>query len=173
MFDPYEIDFDSKVILSNCFEVLQQISVPDRAKVIKMWLHGWATSHRIKGDYLHNCLLGCTDGVDSLGHYLLCPRVFGAASFLLPGTSADPLVRCGLCSTSVQSLHLVACTFSAYHATKHSFLKDFESHASVPTDKYWIYFAQSLSAEAAERRLTNTLFDPSMFKHFLGIDLQT
>jgi hypothetical protein len=52
-------------------------------------------------------------------------------------------------------------------------LKDFESHASVPTDKYWIYFAQSLSAEAAERRLTNTLFDPSMFKQFFGIDLQT
>lgn len=60
----------------------------------------------------------------------------------------------------------VACTFYAYHATKHSFLKDFESHASVPTDKYRIYFAQSLSAEAAERRLTNTLFDPSIFKQF-------
>ena len=101
-----------------------------------------------------------------------CSKI-GAASFLLPGTSADLLVRCGLCSTSVQSLHLVACTFSAYHATKHSFLRDFESHASVPTDKYWISFAQSLSAEAAERRLTNTRFDPCMFKQFFGIDLQT
>ena len=76
-------------------------------------------------------------------------------------------------SPSVQSLHLVACTFSAYHATKHSFLKDFESHTSAPMDKYWIYFAQSLSAEAVERRLTNTLFDPSMFKQFFGIDPQT
>ena len=52
-------------------------------------------------------------------------------------------------------------------------MKDFESHASVPMDKYWIYFAQSLSAEAVERRLTNTLFDPSMFKQFFGIDPQT
>ena len=40
-------------------------------------------------------------------------------------------------------------------------------------DEYWICFAQSLSAEAVERRLTNTLFDPSMFKQFFGIDLQT
>ena len=77
--------------------------------------------------------------------------------FFIAGTSADPLVRCGLCSASVQSLHLVACTFSAYHATDYRFLKDFESQASVPMDRYWICFAQSLSAEAVERRLTNTL----------------
>ena len=143
---------------------LEQLS--DRAKVIKTWVHGWATSHRIKGDLLHKCLLGCTDGIDSLGHYLQCPRAFGAASFLLQETSADPLVRCGLCSPSAQSLRLVACIFSAYHATKHSFLKEFDSHASVPTDKYWILFAQSLSAEAVERCLTNTLFDPCMCKQF-------
>ena len=93
--------------------------------------------------------------------------------FLLPGTSADPLVRCGLCSPSVQNLRLVACMFSAYHSIKNTFRKDFESSACDPTDKYWVLFAQSLAAEAVGSRLTSTLFDPCTFKEFFGIDHQT
>jgi len=58
MFDPFEIDFSNKVDISACFEALLAIGVADRTKVIKTWLHGWATSHRIKGDSLFNCLFG-------------------------------------------------------------------------------------------------------------------
>ena len=140
-----------------------------RAKVIKTWRHGRAASHRIKDNYLHNCLLGCGDGYDSPAHYLQCPRLYGAASFLLPGTSADPLIRCGLCTPSVQNLRLVTCMFSACHSTKNSFLKYLESSACEPLDKHWIHFAPSLAAEC----LTYTLFDPCTFNEFLGIDLQT
>ncbi len=62
--------------LDACFESLKLLGVADRAKVAKSWLHGWATSHRIKGDVLHNCLLGCQDTVDGMSHYLQCPRIY-------------------------------------------------------------------------------------------------
>ena len=161
MFDPFEIDFTTKVDLSACFEALLSVGVADRTKVIKTWLHGWATSYRIKGEYLFNCLLGCEDATDSLSHYLQCPRIFGAFSFLWPETSSDPLVRCGLCNPSKRSLAQVACMFSAYHSIKAEFVRDFEFNASiqVQTDKFWVLFAQSMSTEAVDRALCRTLFD--------------
>ena len=145
--------------------------MPDRAKVVKTWLHGWATSFRIKGDFLHNCLLGCADAVDSLSHYLQCPRIFGALCFLWPETSSDPVVRCGLCAPTKISLKWVACVFSAYHATKAQFRREFEANNSVQvqSDSLWVLFAQSLAAEAVGGCLTRTLFNPARFKEFFGI----
>ena len=90
MFAPFEVDFRDEVDLSTCFETLVELGVSDRSKMIKTWLHGWATSHRIKGESLFSCLLGCEEGADSLSHYLQCPRIYGALSFLWPTTSADP-----------------------------------------------------------------------------------
>ena len=174
MFDPFEIDFTNKVDLSACFEALLSIGVPDRTKVIKTWLHGWATSSRIKGEFLFNCLLGCADATDSLSHYLQCPRIFGAFSFLWPETSSDPLIRCGLCSPCKQSLAKVACMFSAYHSIKSEFVRDFEFNAStqIQTDKFWVLFAQSLSAEAVDRALCRTLFDRAQFADFFRLPLR-
>ena len=83
MFAPYELDFSDKIKLSDCYSALQQLSISERAKFVKTWLHGWATTHRIKGDHLHACMLGCAEGADSLSHYLNCPRVFGSISFFL------------------------------------------------------------------------------------------
>jgi hypothetical protein len=171
MFDPFEIDFSNKVDISACFEALLAIGVADRTKVIKTWLHGWATSHRIKGDSLFNCLLGCGGAKDSLSHYLQCPRIFGAFSFLWPETSSDPLVRCGLCEPSKESLSKVACMFAAYHSIKSEFRREFEANASIQyqTDKFWVLFAQSLAAEAVARALTSTLFDLAKFTHFVAL----
>ena len=138
----------------------------ERAKVVKTWLQGWATTHRIKGDHLHVCMLGCAEGEDSLSHYLNCPRVFGSISFFWPGAPADPVQRCGLCSPSKQTLKWLACTFSAYHDLKSKYSKDFEASNHVQThhmDKYWVFFAQSLRAEAVMCGLTIPHFDPRAF----------
>ena len=159
MFDPFEIDFENQVNLSACFETLLSVGVSDRVKVIKTWLHGWATSHRIKGEFLYNCLLGCEGAEDSLAHYLQCPRIFGAFSFLWPGSSSDPLVRCGLCDPCKQNLAKVACMFAAYHSTK----------AAFKQYTFWVFFAQSLAAEAVDRALCRTLFDRAQFNQFFGL----
>ena len=74
---------------------------------------------------------------------------------MLPWASEDPLVLCGPCEPNLQNLRLVAYTFAGCHAVKNSFFKDFESNAVASSDKHWIFFAQSLSAEAVERRLTD------------------
>jgi len=169
MFAPYEIDFAGKVILSDCFDTLEKVSILDRTKIIKTWLHGWSTSHRIKGEFLYSCILGCEEGEDSLSHYLQCPRIYGAFCFLWSETSSDPLVRCGLCNPTKQNLAKVACMFSAYHATKAQFLQDFAANQQIQisTDKFWVTFAQSLAAEAVDHALTRTLFDPvQFFNHF-------
>jgi len=61
--------------------------------------------------------------------------------------------------------------FHAYHALKAKINIEFE--ACIPNDidynPFWIYFAQSFSAEAGELGLSTTLFDPaSFFNRFLS-----
>ena len=54
--------------------------------------------------------------------------------------------------------------FYAYHALKAKINSEFD--ACIPDiDKtpFWIYFAQSFSAEAGELGLSTTLFDPASF----------
>ena len=152
MFAPYEIDFDSRIVLAECIQVLQHLSVSDRAKVVKTWLHGWVTTYRIKQGFLHNCLLGCAGEPDSLPHYLLCPRIFAAIRFVFPEADADPLVRCGLCRPTKQNLQMCACVFSAYHALKNQVQSEFDACMPVDLDfyPYWRFFAQSLAAEAVD-----------------------
>ena len=161
VFVPYDIDFLYSVKLDSCISSLKLISVPDRAKVIKTWLNGWATTYRIKGDFFHNCLLGCPSEPDSLAHYLMCPRIFACMQFVVPSTSGDPLTRCGLCNPSKVSFLSTACMFFAYHALKARINSQFDSCIPhfVDMNPYWIYFAQSFSAVAGERSLSSTLFD--------------
>jgi hypothetical protein len=42
------------------------------------------------------------------------------------------------------------------------------SHSMIDMTPYWIFFAQSFSAEAGERALSSTLFDPASFFLFLN-----
>ena len=124
--------------------------------------------YRIKGDFFHCCLLGCTGEPDSLAHYLMCPRFFACMRFVVPRTSDDPLIRCGLCAPSKESLMATACMFYAYHALKARINSEFDSCIPQLVDMipFWIFFAQSFSAEAGERGLTCTLFDPTSFLNF-------
>ena len=168
MFTPFEIDFVNVIKLDCCISSLNLVSVSDRAKVVKTWLNGWATTYRIKGDFFHSCLLGCPGEPDSLKHYIMCPRIFACMRFIVPSSSNDPLIRCGLCNPSRESLSATACVFFAYHALKARINSEFSTCIpnTVDMTPYVIYFAQSFSAVAGERALTSTLFDPASFLNF-------
>ncbi len=141
LFDPFVLDFDSKIDLNSCIATLNSVSVPDRAMVVKTWLNGWATSYRIKGEHMHQCFLGCSGGNDSLCHYLQCPRIYAACCLLISGTPSDPLERCGLVNPTRNSFLLVASIFSAYHSLKHHILSRYDDGIPINLDflQYWIF----------------------------------
>jgi hypothetical protein len=155
--------------IDECLAALQLVRVADRAKVTKTWLHGWATSHRIKGDVVHNCLLGCDDSIDGLSHYMQCPRLYAVCKFVRNDSPSCPLERCGLKNPSKQNLLMTACAFGAYHALKNKIR--FVNNANSSDIDYranWTFFAQSFMDEAVERSLVRTLFSPSEFDDFLN-----
>jgi len=170
MFLPYELDFSSVINLNSCISTLNSVGVTDRAMIIKTWLHGWATSYRIKGDHLHRCFLGCMGGRDSLSHYLLCPRMYAACCFLIPETPNDPLKRWGLVEPSRNSFLLIASIFTAYHALKHHILQRYDAGIPENCDFWhlWIFFVQSLAAESGVRGLSTKHVDPAKFDVFLN-----
>ena len=106
--------------IEECFTTLQLAGVADRAKVSKMWLHGWATSHQIKGDFVQNCFLGCDDSIDGLSHYMQCPCLHAVCNFFRNDSPSCPLERCGLNNPSKQDLLVTACAFRAHHALKNT-----------------------------------------------------
>ena len=170
LFSPYMVDFEHRVNLKLCLETLKSIGVTSRAQLIKTWLNGWVTSHRMTEPVLLDCLLGCPGASDTLSHYLICPRVFAAAKFVVQDTSDDPLIRCGLCDPSKGTHLIAACTFTAYHALKASIrnLNAGQHAAGQPMEaSNNCFFAQHFSAEAVESRLSTALFNPDAFFSFL------
>ena len=152
--------------LTECFKVLSEIGVANRSKVIKTWLNGWVTSHRMHEPQLLGCLLGCEGQPDKLSHYVQCPRVYAAATFVIPDTSDDPLIRIGLKFVSKRSLGISACIFTGYHGLKAKIRCN-----STPSDmdyfSNWCLFAQHCNAEAVECGLCSTLFASDSFLCFL------
>ena len=82
MFAPFEVDFDDNVNLNVACGMLSHLRPNDSLKIIKTWLNGWATSHRMHEDILLPCLLGCATGEDSLRHYVMCPHMFAFWRFV-------------------------------------------------------------------------------------------
>lgn len=165
LFDPYHVDFTNCVNLQQCINTLNTITDSARVKVVKTWLNGWATSCRIKGNFERTCLLGCPDARDSAAHYLMCPRIFAVCRFVLPTSSDDPLIRCGLCRPARESMLSVACSFYAYHALKARINSEFAGCilAYVDYTPFWIFFAQSFAAEAVALGISCSHFDPDSF----------
>ena len=65
------------------FSVLKNVGGGIAMKVIKTWLNGWATSHRMHEDNVLCCLLGYGDGsLDSLTRYIHCPHMLAFQKFL-------------------------------------------------------------------------------------------
>ena len=161
--------------LQNSVNFLQTLGIAGRAKVVKSWLHGWATTHRIKGELRHSCLVGCSDGVDSMSHYLQCPRIYACCRFVCADSPPCPLERFGLLLPSKRNLLLLACTFEAYHALKNEIRSKFDARNIDQIDYHanWLLFARHMGAAAVERLLVRTLFNPMQFESFLDSFLNT
>ena len=176
MFLPFEVPFSvqspNHIDLSVCLRIAREIGAANRSKVVKTWLNGWVTSHRMHEPTLHTCLLGCADEPDALRHYVCCPRVYAAAKFVVPDTSDNPLIRIGLMYPSKLSLSICACIFSGYHGLK-STIRCNDITVDMDYFSNWCLFAQYLNAEAVGCGLCATLFAPNRFASFLNDPLHS
>ena len=117
-FESYNIYAGNGANFPDAFEVLDKVGGPVGLKVIKTWLNGWATSHRMHEDPMLDCILGCKNAPDSMNHYVFCPHLFAFQRFLFGNISEDPLIRFGMKSPNSDSFKVLSCLFSAYHALK-------------------------------------------------------
>jgi len=172
MFRPFNIHADGMINVELAVNILRKVSGHIALKVIKTWLNGWATSHRMHEDTILPCLFGCKDYKDSLPHYIMCPKIFAFQRYLFGDVSSDPLVRLGIKNPSIQSMQICSCLFSAYHAVKG---KVRAGRISVHTDAVttttlrviWDAFANVLAAEAGELRVATRAFSLPKFICFL------
>ena len=172
VFYPYDVTSPGRLDVGDALSLLRSISGSFALRVLKTWLNGWATSHRMHEDQELRCLLGCRDGRDSLCHYCMCPHMYALVNSLLEDTPEDPLQRVGLKNPSQNSLISVACTFSAYHAVK-SMVRAGKIPMQgdvLPTSAIklaWSVFAETFVAEAGECGRACARFSLAKFVSFL------
>jgi len=176
VFAPFELRAESGFDLDGAFATLQGLSGSRAIRVLKTWLNGWATSHRMHEDPVLDCLLGCDGAKDSFPHYVMCPHLFAFVSFFFEGTSSDPLIRIGLKAPSISSFKVICCVFSAYHALKAKvrcgqIRLQTDSQTKVVLRQAWSVFAEALAAEAGECQLSHWSFSLPKFVVFLNSDL--
>jgi len=168
VFAPFELSAESGFDLDGAFATLQSLSGSQAIRILKTWLNGWATSHRMHEDPVLDCLLGCDGAKDSLPHYVMCPHLFAFVSFFFEGTSSDPLIRIGLKAPSISSFKVICCVFSAYHALKGKvrcgqIRMQTDSQTKVVLRQAWSVFAEALAAEAGECQLSHWSFSLPKF----------
>ena len=166
------LDFRNDIDLDVALLRLKELRTTDSVKVLKIWLNGWATSHRMKEDVVLDCLLGCMVGCDSLKHYVSCPHMYALMRCFLPECSSLPLLRLGVVAPTRSSLLAVACAFSAYHALKGKgragLIQMQENEKTrVVTRLAWSVFAEAYAAEAGECALHPRSFSLPKFINFL------
>jgi len=168
LFHPFDIFDGDGPNFVKAFALLEEISGPISIKVVKTWLNGWATSHRMHEEVVHGCLLGCRGECDSLKHYVMCPHMFAFLRYLFTGISEDPLIRFGIKSPEIFSLKVVSCLFSAYHALKGEVRAGKINLQTVNWLKpAWSVFAEAVKAEAGEMHLVTRAFSLAKFIDFL------
>ena len=172
LFAPYDIFDGDGANYEEAFSVLKKVGGGIAMKVIKTWLNGWATSHRMHEDNVLCCLLGCGDGsLDSLTHYIHCPHMLAFQKFLFENISADPLIRFGIKHAEVTTLMILSCLFSAYHALKGDIRAGkINMHASGWIKNAWSVYADAIKAEAGELRLDSRAFPHPKFIDFLIVN---
>ena len=169
LFDPYDIFDGDGADSDSAFSILKNIRGDCALKVIKTWLNGWATSHRMHEDHALGCLFGCGDGsMDSMNHYIHCPHLLAFQSFLFENIAVDPLIRFGIKHPQTHNLLVLSCLFSAYHALKGEVRSGkINVHASGWIKVAWSVFANALKAEAGEMQLIARAFSLPKFIGFL------
>jgi len=168
LFQPYNIFDGDGANFDEAFEILSKIGGHISLKVVKTWLNGWATSHRMHEDIVLKCLLGCNAADDSLSHYVFCPHMYAFQRYLFAGVSEDPLIRIGIKSPEIFSLKVTSCLFSAYHALKGEVRCGKINVQSVNwRNSAWSLFANAVKAEAGETSLDTRAFSVPKFIDFL------
>jgi len=168
LFQPYDIFGRDGASFDEAFEILGKTGGRISLKVVKTWLNGWATSHRMHEDIILDCLLGCKGFPDSLSHYVFCPHLYMLQKYLFARTSEDPLIRFGIKSPEIFSLKVISCLFSAYHALKGEVRRGkINLHSVSWINCAWSVFANSVKAEAGEMSLETRAFSLPKFIDFL------
>ena len=162
-FSPFDINTDGMLQVDLAIKTLKKSGGHIVLKVLKTWLNGWVTSHRMHEDPILPCLLGCRDQKDTLKHYIMCPHVYAFERFLLAEVSSDPLVRFGIKHPSIQSMKISSCLFSAYHAVKAKVRAGvIDVHEDTMTSTtirvIWSVFAEAFAAEAGGLRVATRAF---------------
>ena len=96
--------------------------------------------------------------------------MYAVQSFLFGGCSDDPLIRFGIKHPDGQSLKVLSCIFSAYHALKGDIRSgriNVQLHSSVWLNASWSVFANAIKAEAMEMQLVTKSCSLPQFIHFL------
>ena len=128
LFAPYDVE-GTGIDLYNVLFLCRHFRQHEAMRILKTWVNGWATSHRMHAGTKLFCLFGCQDQLDSMNHYIHCPFwLFLLSKTTLdskPSPSSCPLTRLGLVDQSEDSLKSVACSFAAYHAVKRSLTHNF------------------------------------------------
>jgi len=100
-------------------QVLQSVKQQAAFSLLRTFVSGWTTSHRLHEVELLPCLFGCRDECDTVCHYILCSplwQIAGAAcGFEVPIDFSTRLCICKACAQHVQLLAVVCAT---YHYTK-------------------------------------------------------
>ena len=65
---------------------------------------------------LTTALFGCTDCIERLSHYFICPKLFSLCEYLDRDISIHPTSRIGLCNPDKGVLFHMCCVFSWYQA---------------------------------------------------------
>jgi len=168
LFAPYDIYAEDGADIDAAFSLLNNVAGHIGLKVVKSWLNGWATSHRMHEDPMLNCILGCNDAPDSLNHYVFCPHLFAFQRYLFDGVSDDPLIRFGIKSPGIFSFKVISCLFSAYHALKGEIRAGkINLHSNSWLKHAWSVFANVCKAEAGELHLSTRAFSLAKFIDFL------
>jgi len=168
LFAPFDIFAEDGANFGDAFSLLETVGGHIGLKVMKSWLNGWATSHRMHEDPMLVCILGCSHAPDSLNHYVFCPHLFAFQRYLFDDISEDPLIRFGIKSPGIFSFKVISCLFSAYHALKSEIRAGkINMHANSWLKHAWSVFANACKAEAGELHLSTRAFSLTKFIDFL------
>jgi len=106
MFAPFDLFAESDDEIEKAFETLKPMGQHVVVKVLKTWLHGWATSKRMSEDPVLPCLFGCVGQLDSQRHYVMCPHIFALLRYLIGDIPDDPCIRLAIKVPSQHALKI-------------------------------------------------------------------
>lgn len=97
---------------------LLQLSPHSAMCVLKTWLNGWTTSHRMHEPFLRSCIFGCVDAHDDLCHYVQCEALWTAVGNASGVFSSSLAERIGVTEATSATFHNIVVAFTTYHMCK-------------------------------------------------------